>query len=337
MNQNSAPMDEHTRRRSEQVRRVVSWLGLGLGAFVVVAMARRAGVERIAQVCAQAGGGVAWVMLVPVVSSVLHVAGWRALTPSERRLPWLADLARYEAAQAWNELGFSVLGEPLKVWGSPPERREEAMGSLLLDNVAQLLTTVTFLLGGTAYLASRLGHTVGAVPSARVAAVGLVALAAAGALGAAGARQLGVRLPVALQSTATAALSHARQAPGEVAASYLLHLAGKGWMVVEIAVALAVVGSPRLDAAAALTFASVIGSLVGAAVPGQVGAVEAAVGGVGELLAVPLPVCVAVLLLRRARTLLRIAVGLGLARWLVSRDPGWLRGAPARGGGASRA
>ena len=44
----------------------------------------------------------------------------------------------------------------------------------------------------------------------------------------------------------------------------------------------------------------------------------------GQLLAVPLPICVAVLLLRRVRTVLRVVVGLALAKKLVSPNPGWL-------------
>ena len=44
----------------------------------------------------------------------------------------------------------------------------------------------------------------------------------------------------------------------------------------------------------------------------------------GQLLAVPLPICVAVLLLRRVRTVLRVVVGRALAKKLVSPNPGWL-------------
>jgi membrane associated rhomboid family serine protease len=100
-------------------------------------------------------------------------------------------------------------------------------------------------------------------------------------------------------------------------------------MIVEFAVALAVVSGVHelatpVSAAPALAFASTLGSLIGAPVPGQVGAVEGSVAAIGHVLGLSLSTVVAVLLLRRLRTMLRVLVGLLLARRLVAKQPNWL-------------
>lgn len=320
------------------LRRAASWLGFAIGVAVVLAMVRKAGPDAIVSACQAAGLGLVWVLLVPTISTLLHVVGWRALVARDHRRALWSDFLRYEAAQAWNEVGFSFLGEPLKVWGVEEEHRSEALGALLLDNLAQLLTTLTFVVVGLVYLGPLVAGSQAAaeflgahaplsfgVPSVAPIAVGLAVVAAVVVL----ARRLGVRLPRSVRGSFAAAVIHARRAPRELLASYALHLLAKSWMIVEFAVALAVVsGAPdfssSVSAAPALAFASTLGSLIGAPVPGQVGAVEGAVAGVGHLLGLPLATVVAVLLLRRLRTMLRVLVGLWLARRVVAKQPDWL-------------
>jgi hypothetical protein len=75
-----------------------------------------------------------------------------------------------------------------------------------------------------------------------------------------------------LAAARTALLSQPRLVLGSV----LLHLVGKLWIVAEMALLLVLLGlSPAL--APWLGAASVVASVLGAAIPGQMGAVEAAV------------------------------------------------------------
>jgi hypothetical protein len=336
------PPSSKKRPRSRVVavaRKIASWLGFLVGLGVVFAMVQKAGPQAIADACRAAGFGLVWVLLVPTVSTLLHVVGWRALIPPEHRSSLWSDFLRYEAAQAWNEVGFSLLGEPLKVWGVDDAHRSEALGSLLLDNLAQFLTTLTFVVLGVVYLTPLVVASAGAagpasellggssitLPHAGYFFVGLLAVLGAGLV----AHRLGARLPKSLRASVAAAVAHARRAPRELLASYGLHLLAKSWMIVEFAVALAVVSGVHelatpVSAAPALAFASTLGSLIGAPVPGQVGAVEGSVAAIGHVLGLSLSTVVAVLLLRRLRTMLRVLVGLLLARRLVAKQPNWL-------------
>jgi uncharacterized membrane protein YbhN (UPF0104 family) len=106
-----------------------------------------------------------------------------------------------------------------------------------------------------------------------------------------------------------------------VLGSVLLHLAGKLWIVAEMALLLALLGfSPTL--APWLGAASVLASVVGAAIPGQMGAVEAAVFAACTALGVDAPTAMALVLLRRLRGVLWIALGLLLTRMVLAHGKG---------------
>jgi hypothetical protein len=105
----------------------------------------------------------------------------------------------------------------------------------------------------------------------------------------------------------------ASEGPWSLATSVALHLAGKAWIVVEFALLAALLGWRGWSAAVALAVASTVGSAVGVALPGQVGAVEAALAGAGALAGFDAATVMAMAVLRRTRGLFWTGAGLLLA------------------------
>jgi hypothetical protein len=120
-----------------------------------------------------------------------------------------------------------------------------------------------------------------------------------------------------LDAARTALLSQPRLVLGSV----LLHLAGKLWIVAEMALLLGLLGlSPAL--APWLGAASLVASVLGAAIPGQMGAVDAAVFAACTALGVDAPTAMALVLLRRLRSGFWIAFGLLLTRMVLAQGKG---------------
>jgi hypothetical protein len=99
-------------------------------------------------------------------------------------------------------------------------------------------------------------------------------------------------------------------------ASVLLHGLGKTWIVPEIALTLALMGS-RPVAALWLAPMSVLGSLLGTAIPGQAGTVEAALAAGGAMVGLDPATVMALALLRRARTIGWVIAGILLVRKVI--------------------
>jgi hypothetical protein len=87
------------------------------------------------------------------------------------------------------------------------------------------------------------------------------------------------------------------------------HYLGKSWIVAEFALALALVATASWHSSALLGFASLVGSSVGAPIPGQLGVIEGALVSAASLAGVTVPTVLTVAVLRRVRSLLWVVVG----------------------------
>lgn len=213
-------------------------------------------------------------LALPAVGLFLKTLGWRALLPADARPSLPKAYAVFVAAQGVNELGFSVLGEPLKIMALPTHARAAAVKAVVADNLAALAALFAVI----ATLA-RLG----------VAALPLLALS-------------GIIL---------------RRVQGErwsgLLAAFVAHYLGKLWLVVEIGLGLHFLGEPALMAAGQLALAWLGAAAVGAAVPGQLGVVEAALLHAGSALGIASSSLITLALIRRVRSLVWVLIGLGLA------------------------
>jgi hypothetical protein len=219
-------------------------------------------------------------LALPAVGHFVKMLGWRNLLPRGEQPSLGQGYATFVAAQAVNELGFSVLGEPLKVMAVPRAVRGAAWRAVLADNLAALAALAaviaTLLIGAATAMASVLATLV------------LLRLL------------LGER---------------ERRWLFAFGAHYL----GKLWLVVEIALGLHLLGEPSLAPAAALSLAWLGAAAVGAPVPGQLGVVEAALVQSGTTLGVAASSLLALALIRRVRGLVWLFLGLLLAARIVHR------------------
>ncbi len=227
---------------------------------------------------AQLGPSLLLLIAMPAVGHFVKMLGWRnLLSPAER--PGLARAyATFVAAQGVNELGFSVLGEPLKVMAVPRAARAMAVQALVADNLAALAALL-------AALGTLLGWGLVAVPFV-LAALGLLRLVP---------RERARRLLLA----------------------FAAHYVGKLWLVAEIALGLHLLGVASLAAARPLSLAWLGAAAVGAPVPAQLGVVEAALVQSGTGLGLAAPTLLALALIRRLRALVWLLVGLLLAARIV--------------------
>ena len=232
--------------------------------------------------CAQAGPGIILVFLAPSVGLLLHTLAWRCLLPVDARPGLWASYRILLAAQAGNELGLGVLGEPIKVAALPRAHRRAALRAVLTDNLAALSALLIFLgfFGGIIGVTQLAAH---ALPLALGGAAVVVALAII--------------------------LVHLRSRPLFAAYSTALHTAGKAWIVAEFALATALFGCHAFALDVLLGVSSSLASLIGAPVPGQVGVVESAVAGVAKGAGVSASTAVAIVLVRRARSCFWILIG----------------------------
>jgi len=222
------------------------------------------------------------VFLAPSVGLLLHTLAWRCLLPAEARPGLWASYRILLAAQAGNELGLGLLGEPIKVAALPRDHVRSAVRAVVTDNLTALAALLIFLglFGGIIGATELAAH---ALPLALAGAVVVVALALV--------------------------LVHLRSSPLIAAYSTALHTAGKAWIVAEFALATSLFGCHAFGLDVLLGVSSSLASLVGAPVPGQLGVVEAAVVTVAQSAGVPASTALAIVLVRRARSCFWIAIG----------------------------
>ena len=311
---------------SSRLSRGTGWLSgalLAAGVAALVVLLRRVGAEPVLRGIERVGPGFLLVIVAPIVGMALRCCGWLVLLPKSLRPRPAIAFAAYLASQAGDELGGGVAGEPLKALVFPPGVRSRTLVALALDNGTQLAATALLLAG-----AALLPWASPSLISARICAwVGVASLAVV--LGAvliilvSPLRRMGTgssraaRFARGLDAARTTLLSQPRLVLGSV----LLHLAGKLWIVAEMALLLGLLGlSPAL--APWLGAASLVASVLGAAIPGQMGAVEAAVFAACTALGVDAPTAMALVLLRRLRSGFWIALGLLLTRMVLAHGKG---------------
>jgi len=306
--------------------RGTGWLGGALllaGMAALVVLLRRVGAESVLRSIERVGPNFVWVLVAPAVGMVLHCCGWLVLLPKVLRPRPAMALAAYVASQAGNELGAGVAGEPLKALVFRRGVRSSTVVALALDNGTHIAATALVLAGAaflpwasTSLVSARTCAWAGATSFALVALAVIFVLAAPLRRWNAGAGRV-ARFVRVLEVARMALLSRPRLVLGSV----LLHLAGKLWIVAEMALLLALLGQSA-TLAPWLGAASVLASVVGAAIPGQMGAVEAAVFAACTALGVDAPTAMALVLLRRLRSGLWIALGLLLTRVVLAHGKG---------------
>jgi hypothetical protein len=306
--------------------RGTGWLSgalLAAGMAALVVLLRRVGAEPVLRSIERVGPNFVWVLVAPVVGMVLHCCGWLVLLPKSLRPRPAIALAAYVASQAGDELGAGVAGEPLKALVFRRGVRSSTLVALALDNGTHIAATALLLAGAaflpwasTSLVSARTCAWAGAASLAVVSlAVLFIFLAPVRRWNAVSGRV--ARFVRWLDVARTVLLSR----PRLVLSSVLFHLAGKLWIVAEMALLLALLGlSPTL--APWLGAASMLASVLGAAIPGQMGAVEAAVFAACTALGVDAPTAMALVLLRRLRSGLWIALGLLLTRIVLAHGKG---------------
>ncbi len=265
-----------------------AWSGLLL-TFGGLAFARvaDAGTWQSAAVAARKlGAPLLLLLLLPGVSLFVKALGWRSLVPARFRPGLGLSYSTFLAAQGVNELGFAVLGEPLKVLVLPRDGRAAGMRAVAVDNAVAFLALLVVLF--TFAVCRR--------------PVALLAFALAG-MGLFGLGQASLRVPRYL-------------------AAFSAHYLGKFWVCVELGLGLHLLGEPALAAAAPLALAWTSAAALGAPVPGQLGVVEAALLHSGTVLGIAAHSLLALALIRRARALLWMALGLLLAVRLINQSKG---------------
>jgi hypothetical protein len=301
--------------------RGTGWLSAALliaGVAALIVLLRRVGVEPVWRGVERVGPGFLLVAIMPLVGMILHCWAWLMLVPKPLRPRPTVAFAAYVASQAGNELGAGVAGEPLKALVFHPRVRGGTLVALGLDNGTHIAATALLLAGAaflpwssTSLVSAHACAWAGATSLAVVLAVVLAILIAPFCRLDGGNGRV-ARCARLLLSARMALLSQPRLVLGSV----LLHLAGKLWIVAEMALLLALLGkNPML--APWLGAASMLASALGAPIPGQVGVVESAVFAACTALGIDAPTAMALVLLRRLRGGLWIALGLFLTKTVL--------------------
>lgn len=282
-----------------RMRQVFPFLASGLGLWLCFGFCSGLDWRAVAHDMQTARAGVALLLLAPIVGNFVHMLGWRGLLPAAARPSLGRSLAVFLAAQAGNELGLGVLGESLKVSELPSHHRAVAWRAMLLDNFTALLALLAVVVSIVVFLG---GAAREPLLSGPLALAVLVALCGACLLG------LG----------AWARKAHG--SPYRVLLAFLAHYLGKLWIVAEFALALALLGSVTLRSSAVLGLVSTLASAVGAAIPGQLGVLEAALKGSAASCGIAACTLVSVALMRRARSVLWVLLGAVLF-WQLRAQP----------------
>jgi hypothetical protein len=271
-----------------RARRLLPFAASGVGLWLCVRFCSELEWRALAQDLRHVGMGASLLLLAPIVGNFVHMVGWRALLPAEARPTLGRSLAIFLAAQAGNEVGLGVLGESLKVSEFPSEQRPAALRAMLLDNVAALAALCAVVLSIAAFLGTAAVEPALPRPAA---------IAALGALG------------LALLGSVAVWERKSHGSPRGLLPAFAAHYLGKLWIVAEFALVLALLGSATLRSSAVLGLVSTLASAVGAAIPGQLGVLETALKGSAASCGLGACTLVSVALLRRARSVLWVALG----------------------------
>ncbi len=303
------------------------WSGILLlaGLVLFALILSRESPDEVMDACLTAGPGFLLILLAPLGYFVLHTWGWLVLMPGERP-GFGAALHAYIASQALDELGGGVLGEPLKVFVVPGDDRTRGIAAVTLDNLSLLAALGIYLLLGGGLLALM---DIEAISLGRYGPVVLGVLGASAGLGVLFllgpdlvADRIAARWP---GSAATRFLARFREVaahnraflarhPARFALSIWLHILAKAWVIVEVWITLAVMDIYEPGRAVWLGLGKQFVQLTGAAVPAQVGVFTGTLAYIGEALGMAGSLALAVALLRRARSLVWIGIGLALVR-----------------------
>jgi hypothetical protein len=261
-------------------------------------------------------------LLAPVVGLTVHALAWGTLLPSDLRPSFWSLVRSQIVASAGNWLGAGVLGEPVKVAHARSGERTRLLTLLAVDNAVQLWAVFAFLGYGAVLLVGERGAVPihGRTHELLVASSFLIAVASA---------IVAIGLLLAARGWGASHLVRALSdvSPLRLAGAAALHLLGKAWIVVELGLALALVGAlPSAAATAApsaavlaLSFGvtSVLASSVGAVVPGQLGLLEGALVELGSHVHVAFESVLALLVLRRFRSLVWVGMGALMAPGVI--------------------
>ena len=311
--------------------RILLVSGLVLFLFILT----RESPGEVLDACTDVGPGIIVILAAPIICYLLHTWGWLILIPGPR--PRLgAALRAYVASQALDELGGGVLGEPLKVFTVPGNDRTAGIASVTLDNLSLLAALAVFMFLGGGVIA---WLDVEAISFQRLGAAILVALGGVAMLGMlfflgpglAGRRLVrrfpGERLARFVERYEEVA-RHNRafllRHPARFVSSVGLHVLAKVWVVVEVWITLEILGLYEPGRAVWLGLGKQAAQITGAPIPAQVGVFTGTLAFLGEALGMVGATALAVALLRRARSLVWIGIGLGLVRGVVPprTDPG---------------
>ncbi|MFH1529237.1 MAG: lysylphosphatidylglycerol synthase domain-containing protein [Pseudomonadota bacterium] len=303
---------------------------LGLVLFGVLLV--RAGLGDVWEASRAAGPGLLLILIAPLPYFLLHTWAWLLLMPGARPSFGTA-LHAYVAAQALDELGGGVLGEPLKVLVVPGDDRRRGIAAVTLDNLSLLVSLVLVLVLGGILMSMpgmRSLSTQRIIPAFLIvfgvgAALAVALLVGPGRLGA----WLSHRFPggrvaafiAGHRDVAETNRTFLTQHPDRFALGTLLHTLAKICIVGEMGLTLAVLGLYHPETAVWLGFGKLAAMVVTAPVPAQVGALDGALAWIGESMGLAAPAAMAVALLRRARSLAWIAIGLGLATRIRGKQP----------------
>jgi hypothetical protein len=300
----------------DRLRTTLSMLLFGVGVIVIGRLLAKAGISAVLSDVTQAGPRLLLVFAAPLVAQFLHLLGWMLLLPSAARPNLLRAYRVFLAAQAGNELGIGLLGEPLKVIALRKRDKAAATAAVVLDNATCFVALVAFFVtvGAVAWPFPARGVSLGR-PALGVSAAIAVALLLCwlgsrrhwGKALSRGAPMLFVFQRV--QRAWLACCAVLRDRPGRVASAFLLHYAAKLWIIVEFAVVLHLFGRDSFHLSALLGIASAGASVLGAPVPGQVGVVESAVVVAASSSGIPHSVALTIVLLRRIRGCFWMLVG----------------------------
>lgn len=316
-------------------RRLIGMMALGAGAALLLAMIVHSGPSRLATEALRVGP--AFLLIVPVSFSwfALNTWGWRLALEAQAagETPGFWPLVRaYLAAEAVNNVTpfMAVGGEPLKLALLAPRLSvERTAASVIGDNVVHGLTAPLFMLAGLALgvVAFDIERRIVVDLLAATAALGLVALVAwiatgrglVGPLARLAARRLG-------RDAGSSWLLRAARVDGLTVgflgarnwrfwASIGLHLAGRVMGAVEAWIIMAALGVPFSLAGAMflIAIAHVAVNLAFGFIPSQLGVQEAAAYVVFAAVGLDPASGVTLMLVRRLRSFIWIAVGLALA------------------------
>ena len=303
--------------------------------FVLLRSGSRVTWGELAAEWSRGGPALVLVFLAPAVGNALHMFGWRLLFLAEQRPRLWRAYRAFVAAQAGNEIGLGVMGEPVKVVALPRQHRDAAVAALVMDNATSAVALVAFFASLAAFVLALSPHSSLPRQAAMASVVGAAALLGLGLALWRGKRVAswassflrrgkGAHFRERARGTFAACRRLLAERPGAVAGAVTLHYLGKLWMLAEMLLVMHLLGCGSLRGGVLFSLASALGSLAGAPVPGQVGVLEASLLSTSEAAGVSLAAAIAIAVLRRARGALWILLGalFSSAFWSAHDDRG---------------